>query len=163
MDCGKYEFIKNFIEQKAKASLVNSDEASLFKNKDNVSAYITHLEFLIMDGILKDGNEFWRSHTNIYRWLNSGAIVNSKSSRELYIGVKMNSRNISLEFFSIGYRGCDLNSKVYKKLWVKLNSFYGRSKGVRVFCKTEFENTGWVEFSGVPYAESNPFLYDNEF
>lgn len=163
MDCGKYEFIKNFIEQKAKTSLVNSDEVLLFKSKDNISAYITHLEFLIIDQVIKNGDEFWKSKTNIYRWLNSEANMNSNNPGALHIGIKMNSKNISLEFFSVGYYGCDLNSKMYKKLWVKLNSFYGKNKGARVFCKSEFENTGWVEFSGIPYAESNPFLFDVEF
>ena len=67
--------------------------------------------------------------------------MNSNKFSGLLIGIKMNSRNISLEFFSFGYYGHDLNSRLFKNLWTKLNSFYGGHRGARIFCKAEFEKT----------------------
>jgi len=163
MDEGKYEFLKNFIKQKTKTSLVNSEEVFLFKNSDVVIVYINYIEFLVMDHLVQCGNEFWKGTTPIYRWLNSGSDLNSKNIRDILIGIKMNSKDMSIEFFSIGFFGYDLNSKIYNELWVKLNSLYGRKNGSRVFCKTEFQGTGWVEFANTSYVEGNPFIYKPEF
>ena len=157
MDYGKYEFIKNFIEQKAQTSSVNSDEVLLFKNKDNVVAYITYIEFLLIDQVIKEGNEFWRSKTSIYRWLNSALNMNSNKFSGLLIGIKMNSRNISLEFFSFGYYGHDLNSRLFKNLWTKLNSFYGGHRGARIFAKLNSKKLGGLNSPASPML--NPILF----
>lgn len=163
VDSGKYEFVKNFLTQKTKTSLVNSEEVFLFKNSNIVMVYINYIEFLMIDAIVQPGNEFWKSNTPIYGWLNSESSVNSNNIKKMHIGIKMDSKDMSLEFFSIGFFGCELNSKQYMDLWSSLNSVYGRKNISRAFCKTEFQGTGWVEFSNTSYAEGNPFIYKSEF
>ena len=163
MDNGKYEFVKNFLTQKTKTSLVNSEEVFLFKNSNVVMVYINYIEFLMIDAVVQPGNEFWKSKSPIYGWLNSESNMNSKYIKEILIGIKMDSKDMSLEFFSIGFFGRGLNSKIYKDLWSSLNSIYGKKNISRAFCKTEFQGTGWVEFSNTSYVEGNPFIYKSEF
>jgi len=142
------EFILNFMRQRRYAP---SGHFSFYNiDKNYMVTYLHYCEFMIIDKIT--GNEFIKNKSVIYTWLKNGPQMNSFELRNLLIGLLVNTEKFTIEFFSFGFAGYDVNSRKH----IQLREFTKRIlvPGVQCF-KGEFEKNHTIEFEGVLYLEKN--------
>ena len=156
MNTPKSEFIKNFIEQRSMPPFVNASEGFLFNGDDTIIGYLTHIEFLILQRVIKSDNEFYNYDSRLLFWLNSKKNLHSIKSNDFMIGVYLNSKNVLVEFFCLGIKNTNMYSNEFNRLYMDMYSLYGNNKKRVSFLQREYLNGGCVvEFDKTPWFECN--------